>query len=119
MQAGKHIGYQEHAASYYAATRNDPQQWPELEAELKADVCIIGGGFTGLNTAINLADAGYKVVLLEANRIGWGASGRNGGQLIRGIGHDTSQFARWIGDEGVRELYLMGLEAVELVRERI
>ncbi len=96
-------------ASYYAATRNDNQQWPELSGELNAEVCIIGGGFTGLNTAINLAEAGYKVVLLEANRIGWGASGRNGGQLIRGIGHDTSQFARWIGDEGVRELDLMGL----------
>ncbi|MGL5775060.1 MAG: NAD(P)/FAD-dependent oxidoreductase, partial [Aeromonas veronii] len=119
MQAGKHNGYQEHVASYYAATRNDSQQWPELEGEHKADVCIIGGGFTGLNTAINLADAGYKVVLLEANRIGWGASGRNGGQLIRGIGHDTSQFARWIGEDGVRELDLMGLEAVQLVRERV
>lgn len=119
MQAGKHNGHQEHVASYYAATRNDPQQWPELEGEHKADVCIIGGGFTGLNTAINLADAGYKVVLLEANRIGWGASGRNGGQLIRGIGHDTSQFARWIGEQGVRELDLMGLEAVQLVRERV
>ncbi|MGL5993509.1 MAG: NAD(P)/FAD-dependent oxidoreductase, partial [Aeromonas sobria] len=119
MQAGKHNGHQEHVASYYAATRNDQQQWPELEGEHKADVCIIGGGFTGLNTAINLADAGYKVVLLEANRIGWGASGRNGGQLIRGIGHDTSQFARWIGEQGVRELDLMGLEAVQLVRERV
>ncbi len=119
MQAGKHYPHQEHVASYYAATRNDNQQWPELSGELNAEVCIIGGGFTGLNTAINLAEAGYKVVLLEANRIGWGASGRNGGQLIRGIGHDTSQFARWIGEEGVRELDLMGLEAVELVRERI
>ncbi|MFB2858258.1 NAD(P)/FAD-dependent oxidoreductase [Aeromonas hydrophila] len=119
MQAGKHYPHQEHVASYYAATRNDNQQWPELSGELNAEVCIIGGGFSGLNTAINLAEAGYKVVLLEAHRIGWGASGRNGGQLIRGIGHDTSQFARWIGDEGVRELDLMGLEAVELVRERI
>ncbi|KHE13949.1 FAD-dependent oxidoreductase [Aeromonas hydrophila] len=119
MQAGKHYPHQEHVASYYAATRNDNQQWPELSGELNAEVCIIGGGFSGLNTAINLAEAGYKVVLLEANRIGWGASGRNGGQLIRGIGHDTSQFARWIGAEGVRELDLMGLEAVELVRERI
>ncbi|MFM7969255.1 NAD(P)/FAD-dependent oxidoreductase [Aeromonas sp. A-5] len=119
MQTGRHNGYQEHVASYYAATRNDHQQWPELSGELDADVCIIGGGFTGLNTAINLAEAGYKVVLLEANRIGWGASGRNGGQLIRGIGHDTSQFARWIGEQGVRELDLMGLEAVQLVRERV
>ena len=119
MQAGKFNGYQEHVASYYAATRNDNQQWPELGGELNVDVCIIGGGFTGLNTAINLAQAGYKVALLEANRIGWGASGRNGGQLIRGIGHDTSQFARCIGEQGVRELDLMGLEAVQLVRERI
>ena len=50
MQAGKHNGYQEHVASYYAATRNDHRQWPELSGELDADVCIIGGGFTGLNT---------------------------------------------------------------------
>ncbi|WP_139041001.1 NAD(P)/FAD-dependent oxidoreductase [Aeromonas salmonicida] len=119
MQAGKFNGYQEHVASYYAATRNDNQQWPEIGGELNVDVCIIGGGFTGLNTAINLAQAGYKVALLEANRVGWGASGRNGGQLIRGIGHDTSQFARCIGEQGVRELDLMGLEAVQLVRERI
>jgi len=52
MQAGKHNGYQEHVASYYAATRNDSQQWPELEGEHKADVCIIGGGFTGLNLSL-------------------------------------------------------------------
>ena len=112
-------GNQEHTASYYAATRNDLSSWPELSGELDADVCVIGGGFTGLNTAINLAEGGYKVILLEANRIGWGASGRNGGQLIRGIGHDTSQFIRHIGEQGVRELDLMGLEAVQLVRERI
>ena len=57
------------------------------------------------------------MVLLEANRIGWRPAG-NGGQLIRGIGHDTSQPARWIARRGVRELDLMGLEAVQLVRER-
>ena len=59
MQTGRHNGHQEHVASYYAATRNDHRQWPELSGELDADVCIIGGGFTGLNTAINLAEAGY------------------------------------------------------------
>ncbi|PJG60021.1 NAD(P)/FAD-dependent oxidoreductase [Aeromonas cavernicola] len=119
MPTQKQQARQEHTASYYAATRNDLQQWPALSGELRADVCIIGGGFTGLNCAINLADAGYRVIVLEANRIGWGASGRNGGQLIRGIGHDTAQFARWIGEQGVRELDLMGIEAVQLVRERI
>lgn len=109
----------EHTHSYYAATRNDPATWPELEGELRADVCVVGGGFTGLNTAINLADLGYSVVLLEGRRIGWGESGRNGGQLIRGIGHDPYQFVRWIGEEGAREIDRMGIEAVQLVKDRI
>jgi gamma-glutamylputrescine oxidase len=67
--------------------------YPALNGDLVADVCVIGGGFTGVNTAIELAQRGLSVVLLEARRIGWGASGRNGGQLIRGIGHDVSGFA--------------------------
>lgn len=112
-------GSLEHTHSYYAATRNDDATWPELEGELSADVCVVGGGFTGLNTAINLAELGYSVVLLEGRRIGWGASGRNGGQLIRGIGHDTRQFSRYLGAEGVRALDLMGIEAVQLVKDRI
>ncbi len=112
-------GSLEHTHSYYAATRNDDTTWPELEGELRADVCIVGGGFTGLNCAINLAELGYDVVLLEGRRIGWGASGRNGGQLIRGVGHDTRQFTRYIGEEGVRELDRMGIEAVQLVKDRI
>jgi glycine/D-amino acid oxidase-like deaminating enzyme len=82
-------------------------------------VCIVGGGFSGLNTAIELAQKGFSVVLLEAHKIGWGASGRNGGQLIRGIGHGLEQFESIIGADGVRELKLMGLEAVEIVRRRV
>ncbi|MEA1130571.1 FAD-dependent oxidoreductase, partial [Klebsiella pneumoniae] len=62
---------------------------------------------------------GYSVVLLEARKIGWGASGRNGGQLIRGVGHGLEQFANVIGTDGVRQMKLMGLEAVEIVRERV
>ncbi|WP_155718096.1 NAD(P)/FAD-dependent oxidoreductase, partial [Pseudomonas fluorescens] len=83
----------EHAPSYYRASANAMAQRPALEADLSADVCVIGGGFTGVNTAIELAQRGLSVVLLEARCIGWGASGRNGGQLIRGIGHDVSGFA--------------------------
>ena len=75
--------------------------------------------FSGLNTAIELAQKGLSVVLLEAHKIGWGASGRNGGQLIRGVGHDVEQFAAVIGAQGVRELKLMGLEAVDIVRQRV
>ncbi len=75
---------------------------------------MIGGGFSGLNTALELAERGLRVVLLEARKIAWGASGRNGGQLIRGVGHGLDQFTNVIGADGVREMKLMGLEAVEI-----
>ena len=110
---------QAHPRSYYAASTNRALDLPQLRGELRADVCVIGGGFSGLNTAIELADRGLDVVLLEANRIGWGASGRNGGQLIRGVGHDVEQFRGMVGDEGVDAFKRMGIEAVEIVRQRI
>ncbi len=108
-----------HAPSYYAATANRQLSFAPLAGEVRADVCIVGGGFSGLNTAIELAERGFSVVLLEANQMGWGASGRNGGQLIRGVGHDVERFAGVVGADGVRELKLLGLEAVEIVRRRI
>jgi glycine/D-amino acid oxidase-like deaminating enzyme len=110
---------EQHAPSYYAATANRRIDYPPLAGEVLADVCIVGGGFSGLNTAIELARRGRSVVLLEARQIGWGASGRNGGQLIRGVGHGVEQFESVIGAEGVRALKLMGLEAVEIVRRRV
>ncbi|MBA4291173.1 MAG: FAD-dependent oxidoreductase [Pseudomonas sp.] len=109
----------QHARSYYAASTNRQLDYPALRGEVRVDVCIVGGGFSGLNTAIELAQKGFSVALLEAHKIGWGASGRNGGQLIRGVGHGVEQFEPVIGAQGVRELKLMGLEAVEIVRERI
>ncbi|MGP6429696.1 MULTISPECIES: FAD-binding oxidoreductase [unclassified Pseudomonas] len=110
---------QEHAHSYYAASARASTPYPELAGDLIADVCVIGGGFTGVNTAIELAQRGLSVILLEARRIGWGASGRNGGQLIRGIGHDVEGFSRHVGAEGVRYLHRAGIDSVELVRQRI
>ncbi|HSX89494.1 MAG TPA: FAD-binding oxidoreductase [Pseudomonas sp.] len=109
----------QHAPSYYAASANRHLSFPALAGEQRADVCVVGGGFSGLNTAIELAQKGFSVVLLEAHKIGWGASGRNGGQLIRGVGHDVERFEPTIGKQGVRELKLMGLEAVEIVRRRV
>jgi gamma-glutamylputrescine oxidase len=110
---------QEHTHSYYAASAHGMPPFPILAEDLVADVCVIGGGFTGVNTAIELAQRGLSVILLEARRIGWGASGRNGGQLIRGIGHDVSGFARYVGAEGVRYMERAGVESVELVGRRI
>ena len=77
---------QEHTSSYYAATVNEKTDYPELEGARTADICVVGAGFTGVATALTLAERGYSVALIEANRVGWGASGRNGGQLINGIG---------------------------------
>ena len=109
----------EHAPSYYASSTNRQLEFAPLQGEQQADLCIVGGGFTGLNTAIELAQKGFSVVLLEAQRIGWGASGRNGGQLIRGVGHGLEQFKAQIGSEGIHAMQLMGLEAVEIVRQRV
>lgn len=109
----------DHARSYYRATANALTERPALGSDLTADVCVIGGGFTGVNTAIELAQRGLSVILLEARRIGWGASGRNGGQLIRGIGHDVSGFAKYVGEEGVRYLERAGIDSVALVGARI
>ncbi|MGH8485630.1 MAG: NAD(P)/FAD-dependent oxidoreductase, partial [Pseudomonas sp.] len=108
-----------HTASYYAASSAPQPDYAPLAGEQQCDVCVVGGGYSGLNTAIELAERGLSVVLLEARRIGWGASGRNGGQLIRGVGHGLEQFRPQLGESGVRSLKLMGLEAVEIVRERI
>lgn len=108
-----------HAPSYYAASVAQTPERPALQGEHQVDVCVIGGGFTGLNTALELAERGRSVILLEARRIGWGASGRNGGQLIRGLGHGLGQFSRYVGEAGVRQLELAGVEAVGIVRQRI
>ncbi len=70
--------------SWYAATADLLPPFPALEGEVVADVCVVGGGYTGLSAALHLAEAGLDVVLLEAQRVGWGASGRNGGQVGSG-----------------------------------
>lgn len=75
----------EHTGSYYAASVNEVTDYPTLEGTHSVDICVVGGGFTGVATALTLAERGYSVALVEANRIGWGASGRNGGQIINGI----------------------------------
>ena len=74
----------EYPNSWYAETAIPMERFPALEGEVKADVCIVGGGYTGLSAALHLAEAGMSVVLLEAQRVGFGASGRNGGQLGSG-----------------------------------
>lgn len=68
----------EHTTSYYAASANKYEPFPTLEGSINCDVCVVGGGYTGLSSALHLAEMGYDVVVLEGARIGFGASGRNG-----------------------------------------
>ena len=105
--------------SYYRATAHPAEERPLLNESVNVDVCVIGGGFSGINTALELAQAGLSVVLLEARRIGWGASGRNGGQLLRGVGQHNEKFRATIGQEGINTLEKMGDEAVDIAIERI
>lgn len=105
--------------SWYADTANPHPHHPPLSGELRADVCVIGGGFTGLMTALELAEKGLDVILIEAERIGWGASGRNGGQIITGYNHDMATIAGWVGQEDARRLWDFGEEAKELLTDRV
>ncbi len=105
--------------SYYAASANEQPAYPILQSEIEADVCIVGGGFAGLSSAIELADRGYKVVVLEAHHIGFGASGRNGGQLIAGLACEQDVIEKALGFDAAKQVWNMTLEALDLVRERV
>ncbi len=105
--------------SYYAATLNQDTSYPKLTEAIETDICIVGGGFSGIASAVELAERGYQVTVLEAFKIGWGASGRNGGQVIRGIGHDLEGFRKTIGQEGIDAINGMGVEATSIVVDRV
>jgi len=109
---------QPHTGSYYAATVNEITNYAPLRGVQHADVCVIGAGFTGISTALYLAERGYNVHVLEANRVGWGASGRNGGQIIGGISGEE-KIARHLGAEGESLLWDMRWAGNDIIRERI
>lgn len=105
--------------SWYAATAAAHPVHPPLEGDLRCDVCVVGGGYTGLTTALELAERGFDVVLLEGQRCGWGASGRNGGQIITGYNKPMATIARWVGREDARRLWDFGEEAKTQLAERV
>lgn len=105
--------------SYYAATAHAAPDRPALAGEARADVCVVGGGFTGVSAALHLAERGFGVVLLEAERVGWGASGRNGGQAGTAYAADMSAIRRWVGAEDARRLFAIAEESKALIRERV
>ena len=109
----------EHTPSYYAATAIGLKEHRALADPVSCDVCVVGGGFTGLSAALHLAERGYDVILLEAEKLGWGASGRNGGQLNTGQRKDQDYLERSLGKDHARALWDLALEARNEVKARI
>ena len=106
-------------SSWYAATAPLMGAFPGLSGDISTDVCVIGGGYTGLSTALHLRQKGYDVVLLEAERIAWGASGRNGGHVGTGQRADQTNIETWVGKEAAKGLWQLGLDAVQKVCDLI
>ena len=105
--------------SYYAATAPQAAAFGPLVGEARCDVAVVGGGLAGLSAAIDLRQRGFDVVLLEAREIGFGASGRNGGQAIHGLACDQDTIEQQLGLDEARRVWAMSIEALDLLRTRI
>lgn len=106
----------EYPASFYAQNAQTLDRFAAAKGDLTCDVCVIGAGFTGLSSAWHLAQRGYDVVLVDAQRIGFGASGRNGGQVSNGQRRDQEDLEEMLGADHARALWDIGGQAVDLVR---
>ena len=118
----KNKTYEQHdneKISFYRSSVLDLNSKEHLTSDIDIDVCVIGGGLTGISTALNLSKKGYSIVLCEARKIGWGASGRNGGQLGIGMRKDQYTIEKKFGLTHAKELWNMGLESVEEVKTLI
>ncbi len=107
-----------HVNSYYAATAHKQDARPALSGTVSADVCVIGAGFTGINAALELAERGVSVVVLEAVRVGFGASGRNGGQIVNGYSRDLDVIAARYGETAGRVIGGLANEGGDIIRSR-
>lgn len=108
-----------HTGSYYAASSNRMQFRDRLQGDVTADICVVGGGYTGLSTALALAEKGYDVCLLEAKAIGWGASGRNGGQVINGLNASLGKIRRQFGADASTFIGKQVQAGGQVIRDRI
>ena len=107
------------SGSYYAATAPAVDPRPVLGGRERADVCIVGAGFTGISAALHLAERGYSVIVLEAERVGWGASGRNGGQVGSGMRESMDELERTLGPSRAEDLWVLSEEAKAIIADRI
>ena len=109
----------EYVDSYYAASARVPAPAAPLVGTLDTDVCVVGGGIAGCSAALTLAERGYRVALLEAQRIGWGASGRSGGQAIFGTAIEQAELEQLVGFEDARRVWEVSLAGLALLKQRI
>ncbi len=109
----------DHIDSHYVRTADPGPPRPFLQGDIEAEVCIVGGGLAGLSTALGLAERGRSAVLLEARRVGWGASGRNAGFVSPGFAADSRKLVRRLGRDHARSLYQLSRDALDLIRARI
>jgi gamma-glutamylputrescine oxidase len=118
MLLKKELGVAEN--SYYEATVKRPAACASLEEQVAVDVCVVGGGYAGISASLELAERGYSVALLEAKRLGWGASGRNGGQVIVGMGPEGEcAMEAQLSAADARRAWDISLEGMQLIQDRI
>ncbi|MGO4854174.1 NAD(P)/FAD-dependent oxidoreductase [Phaeovulum sp. W22_SRMD_FR3] len=105
--------------SYYAATAHAAPHRPPLQGPVDTEVCVVGAGYSGLSTALHLAEKGHRVVLIEGAQVGWGASGRNGGQIVNGLNASLAKIGARYGDATQAFVAGLVLEGGDIIRERV
>ena len=119
MSRPPYAGDGSHTSSYYAASANPSPERPELQGDHEIDVCIVGAGYSGLSTGLHLAEKGYKVAIIEGARVGWGASGRTGGQIVNGLNASLQTIKRRYGQDTATFVAGLVQEGGEIIRERV
>lgn len=112
-------GPTKHTTSYYAASANPSPERPPLKGEHTVDICVVGAGYSGLSTALHLAEKGYKVAIIEGAQVGWGASGRNGGQIVNGLNASLQTIKKRYGQDTANFVAGLMQEGGDIIRERV
>jgi gamma-glutamylputrescine oxidase len=119
ISAHPYAGSGQHTNSYYAASANPSPLRPTLRGDVAVDVCVVGAGYSGLSTALHLVEKGHQVAIVEGARIGWGASGRNGGQIVNGLNASLQTIGKRYGQQTASFVASLVQEGGQIIRERV